>query len=58
MMVGMNFYRATPASVVHIIVNSTTRTRCGTTVGVGAKFNASDLPSGERTFPICKRCRA
>lgn len=33
------------------------RTLCGRSTVGWAKFNTRDLPSGERTAPVCKRCR-
>lgn len=50
------FFRATPTRVAHILATETT-TRCGLEAGTGARFDASDLPSGERHFAICNKCR-
>lgn len=49
------YFRPSPTRVAHLLV-SDTATRCGKPAGAGARFDAADLPSGERTFRLCLKC--
>lgn len=52
-------FRGPHARTAHLlVVGEAHRTRCGDYAGVGARFAASDLPSGERTFTVCAACKA
>lgn len=52
----------TPSGRTYHLLDATTEDRrttlCGQPATVGARFNTSDLPSGERTTKVCSRCRA
>ena len=50
------YFRPSPTRVAHLLADLD-RTRCGQEAGKGARFDAADLPSGERTFRVCQACR-
>jgi hypothetical protein len=50
------YFRPSPTRVAHLLAEPRL-TRCGQEAGQGARFDASDLPSGERTFRVCEACR-
>lgn len=46
-------------SVQHLISKAdSAKTECGLDTRRMARFSPSDLPSGERTAPLCENCRS
>ena len=53
------YFRQPSAKVVHLTSTSSVWTNCeiNTQEVSGARFRVSDLPSGERNFKVCEKCR-
>jgi len=52
------YWKGYPDGVAHILMRyPENRTVCRKDAIGGARFTASDLPSGDRHFRVCRKCR-